>query len=153
MKLGMNYKLLMPMSKGKSRRKDLWVKRWSVVHIRACRKCQISGEHQRRNCELSFWRNVLQSDLWLGIKIKVLLAGLLVITPYFNNNPTATCKFKQDRYFPGSRCFSSSNQFVTTMILRGPAAADAVASGSFIIRNRLPSGLMSQLLAIGRLGT
>ena len=45
----------------------------------------------------------------------------------------------------GTLSFSSSNQFRTILILRGVSAADSpsVAWGGFIIRNRLPSELMS----------
>jgi len=45
----------------------------------------------------------------------------------------------------GTRCFSSSNQFTTTLILRGASAA-ALSLGitSFIMRKYLSSGLTSQ---------
>ena len=47
--------------------------------------------------------------------------------------------------FPaGTRCFSSSNQFTTTVILgRGAAAVEESVSAGFIIKKRLPSGWIS----------
>ena len=49
------------------------------------------------------------------------------------------------RYFTNARCFSSSDQFTMMLILRRPPDADAgsIAWDSFIMRNRLPSGLTS----------
>jgi hypothetical protein len=47
-----------------------------------------------------------------------------------------------DDQFTGTRSFSSSNQFVT-MLIRG-GVSDSSGVYCFIIRNRLPSGLMSQ---------
>ena len=65
----------------------------------------------------------------------------------FNINPGATTGHaKQHRYLPGTRRFSSSNQLTTMLILRGVSGATGlpVDPASFIIRNRLPSGWMSQ---------
>ena len=49
----------------------------------------------------------------------------------------------------GTRCFSSSNQFTTMLILRGTSAAGAfsVDCAGFIITKRLPSGLISQAVS------
>ena len=46
-------------------------------------------------------------------------------------------------HFPGTRCFSSSNQFRTMLIFGRGLAAVVCAVGFFIIRNRFPSGWMS----------
>jgi hypothetical protein len=46
-------------------------------------------------------------------------------------------------HLEGTRCFSSSHQLTTMLIFRGAIAAGlAVDAASFIIRNRLPSGLI-----------
>ena len=52
--------------------------------------------------------------------------------------------FWREDHFTGTRCFSSSNQFTTMLILRGTSAGDEGVPGGFIMRNRLPSGWMSQ---------
>ena len=54
-----------------------------------------------------------------------------------------TCKIEPDSYFMGTRCFSSSVQFKTILILRGFLATAGLDPTSFIVRNRLPAGLIS----------
>jgi hypothetical protein len=49
---------------------------------------------------------------------------------------------RREYHFTGTRYFSFSNQF-TTMLISGRGPAAPVAPDSFIIKNRLPSGLMS----------
>lgn len=52
-------------------------------------------------------------------------------------------EFRISNHFVGTRCFSTSNQFTTMLILCGPPPVESEDT-SLIIRKRLPSGLISQ---------
>jgi hypothetical protein len=88
----------------------------------------------------------ITSDSALRASYEQLAANIMKAVPTLSKIRVLVQKMMPSNYFVGTRCFSSSSQFRTMLIFRGPTAvgAAAVDAGGFIIRNRFPSELRSQ---------